>query len=231
VFLVGPSAKIPEGLKAFEHERPEQGALFTWFPGLVVDPLPEGQAIQLRKGSRIVAWTHFGPTRSPVSEQMDVGIYFADGVVSRIQKKLGILFVRELVIPPGAPNFTLRGKRRFKEAATISHFMVHMHLRGKSSQIVLHFPDGSQRTVFDLPRYRFNWQRYYYLAEPLTVPEGTVAEFVAVWDNSILNPFNPDPTAWCRWGKRTVDEMYGAAIFYAPEQPLATPLHVVRGRG
>ena len=78
-----------------------------------------------------------------------------------------------------------------------------MHLRGKSSKIILHYPDGTQETVFDLPRYRFSWQRYYYLAEPLSVPKGTIAEFIGVWDNSEANPLNPNPTVWCGWGWKT----------------------------
>jgi hypothetical protein len=105
-----------------------------------------------------------------------------------------------------------------------------MHLRGKSSKIILHYPDGRVQTVFDLPHYSFNWQRYYYLAEPLSVPKGTVAEFVGVWDNSVDNPNNPDPSAWCRWGPRTSDEMFGATIFYTPQEKLPVPLRVQNGR-
>ena len=57
-----------------------------------------------------------------------------------------------------------------------------------------------------------------------------VAEFVAVWDNSADNPLNPDPTAWCGWGKKTTDEMYGGAIFYIPKQKLPHPIRVENGR-
>jgi hypothetical protein len=230
VFLVDPSTPVPARRKTQAHTKAELGALFTWFPGLVIDPLPEGQAIRLQEGWRLAARTHFGPSGERRSERMDVGIYFANGYVDKEQKKLGIQFIQELVIPPGASDFTLTGERRFPEDAEITHFRVHMHLRGKSSKVVLHYPDGTRQTVFDLPRYHFNWQRYYYLAEPLAVPKDTVAEFFAVWDNSAKNPSNPDPTVWCRWGKRTVDEMFGAAIFYTPQQRLATPLRIERGR-
>ncbi len=229
LFTVGPRSKIPKNRKTRRHVAPAPG-LFTWFPGLVIDPLPEGQAIQLRSPRRIAARTHFAPTNKRRTEQMEVGIYFATGVVERVQKKLTWQFTKQLKIPPGASDFTLSGTRGFTEAAEITHFKVHMHLRGKSSRIILHYPDGSKQTVFDLPRYRFNWQRYYYLAEPLLVPKGTVAEFVGVWDNSAANPSNPNPRAWCSWGRRTTDEMFGAAIFYTPQNKLLKPLHIENGR-
>lgn len=61
------------------------------------------------------------------------------------------------------------------------------------------------------------------------VPEGTVAEFIGVWDNSEDNPVNPDPT-WCNCGERTVDEMFTANVFYTPQAKLAKPVEVEDGR-
>ena len=229
--LVEPSTEVPPGGKTFDDVSAGLGGLYTWFPGLELEPLPAGQAMLLRAGTRVVARTHFAPTRQSVNEQMDVGIYFADGIVEKLQGRLGIQFIWKIVIPPGSRNFTLRGKKEFREAADVTHFRVHMHLRGKSSKIIFHYPDGRVQTVFDLPRYSFNWQRYYYLAKPLSVPKGTVAEFVGVWDNSVDNPNNPDASAWCRWGPRTVDEMFGATVFYIPQQKLPVPLRVKNGRG
>jgi len=230
LFMVGPDQEIPETHKTEEHIELGTARLFTWFPGLVVDPLPDGQAIKLPKSWRVAARTHFGPQSKRITEEMELGIYFATGKVNRIQRRVGVQFIKEIKLPPGASDYTLRKKKTFHQAGWISHFKVHMHLRGKSSQIILHFPDGTSETVFDLPSYRFSWQRYYYLAKPRLVPKGTVAEFVAVWDNSADNPLNPDPTAWCGWGKKTTDEMYGGAIFYIPKQKLPHPIRVENGR-
>jgi hypothetical protein len=105
-----------------------------------------------------------------------------------------------------------------------------MHLRGKSSRILLRHPDGRRETIFDLPHFNFNWQRYYYLAEPLPVAKGTVAIFEGLWDNSIDNPNNPDPTVWCTLGRRTTDEMFGSTIFYTPDAKLPEPFRVENGR-
>ncbi len=102
-----------------------------------------------------------------------------------------------------------------------------MHLRGKSAQILFHYPDGRSETVLDVPRYDFNWQRTYYLTEAIRVPKGTQIEYVAEWDNSERNPLNPDPSAEVVWGGRTTDEMYGGIVYFSAER--LHPLEVVNG--
>jgi hypothetical protein len=227
-FIWNAKNPVPANGKTLDHIPPKR-ALFTWFPGFLTEPLPDGQAIRIPKGARIASRTHFGPTKEARSEQLELGIYFADGEIDSVQKPLG-LQMPDLMVPPGEPNYRHSASVNFLQAALVSHFRIHMHLRGKAAQIIFHFPDGTQKTVFDLPRYRFGWQRYYYLAEPMPVPAGTRAEFVGVWDNSADNPLNPDPTAWCRWGSRTVDEMFGGTVYYTPQRKLAEPLLVENGR-
>jgi hypothetical protein len=90
IFLVPPTTAMPPDGKTFDDVTSGVGGLYTWFPGLVVESLPPGQAIRLPAGDRLVARTHFAPTRTPVSEQMEVGIYFAEGIVEKVPKELGI---------------------------------------------------------------------------------------------------------------------------------------------
>ena len=53
------------------------------------------------------------------------------------------------------------------------------------------------------------------------MPKGTVAEFTAVWDNSLRNRYNPDPTREVRFGFNTSDEMMGGTITYViPDEEL-----------
>jgi hypothetical protein len=102
-----------------------------------------------------------------------------------------------------------------------------MHLRGKSSKIIFHYPDGRSETVLDVPRFDFNWQRTYRLTTPMQVPKGTEIEYVAEWDNSPKNPLNPDPTAEVIWGGRTTDEMYGGNVHFSV--PRLHPIMVEKG--
>jgi hypothetical protein len=52
-----------------------------------------------------------------------------------------------------------------------------------------------------------NWQISYEFAEPVVVPKGTTLEVIAHFDNSELNPWNPDPTVQVLWGSDSRDEM------------------------
>ena len=58
-----------------------------------------------------------------------------------------------------------------------------------------------------MPRWDFNWQLDYILAEPKLMPKGTVLSCEAHYDNSTDNPANPDPTKPVRWGDQTWEEM------------------------
>ena len=71
--------------------------------------------------------------------------------------------------------------------------MPHMHVRGKDMTYVAHYPDGRSETLLSVPKYDFNWQHTYELAEPKLLPKGTKLEVIAHFDNSTDNPFNPDP--------------------------------------
>jgi hypothetical protein len=83
----------------------------------------------------------------------------------------------------------------------------HMHLRGKSFQFEARYPDGSKETLLDVPRWDFEWQHIYELAEPKRMPEGTRLHCVARFDNSEANLWNPDPKTTVTFGLQTSQEM------------------------
>ena len=68
-------------------------------------------------------------------------------------------------------------------------------------------PDGSSQVLLSVPKYDFNWQGEYVLAEPISVPKGTRLECTAYFDNSKANAANPDATKDVRWGDQTWEEM------------------------
>jgi hypothetical protein len=69
------------------------------------------------------------------------------------------------------------------------------------------YPDGRREILLDVPRYDFNWQLTYELAEPKLLPKGTKVICTAVFDNSEDNLANPDPTHEVRWGEQSWEEM------------------------
>jgi hypothetical protein len=73
-------------------------------------------------------------------------------------------------IPPNVDNWEIGGEMLVKEAITLYAFAPHMHLRGKDIRYTLIWPDGRQQVLLDVPRFDFNWQLHYELAEPLKIP-------------------------------------------------------------
>jgi hypothetical protein len=83
----------------------------------------------------------------------------------------------------------------------------HMHMRGKSFKYELIYPDGTTEVLLDVPKYDFNWQTNYILQEKKMIPAGSRLRCTAIFDNSINNLANPDPTKAVRWGDQTWEEM------------------------
>jgi hypothetical protein len=117
-------------------------------------------------------------------------------------------------IPPGAADHVERGRLDVPRHADILAFMPHMHVRGKSFKYEVVRPGAEKALVLDVPRYDFNWQLLYRLAEPLHLPAGSRLEVTASFDNSTGNPANPDPARTVRWGEQTDDEMLIGYVEY-----------------
>jgi hypothetical protein len=60
----------------------------------------------------------------------------------------------------------------------------------------------------NVPKYDFGWQHRYVLAEPKRLPRGTLIQCTGVYDNSLDNPKNPDPSVSVVHGEQTTDEMF-----------------------
>jgi len=124
-----------------------------------------------------------------------------------------------LRIPPGEPNYAVPASAPVLLDAKVLSFMPHMHVRGKAFRYELARPDGSKQLLLDVPRYDFNWQLQYKLAEPIDAPTGSKLLATGWYDNSANNPANPDPTREVKWGPQTDDEMMlGYLEYYVPSQ-------------
>ena len=70
-----------------------------------------------------------------------------------------------------------------------------MHVRGKDMTYIAHYPDGTDETLLSVPKYDFNWQITYELAEPKLLPKGTKLEVIAHFDNSTGEQVQPGSDA------------------------------------
>ena len=176
-------------------------------PGTRPMAFPEGTAKKIPAGSQLVIQMHYTPCGTPQLDRSSVGLIFMDkDEVTHIAATTNTAD-HEFVIPPHDANFRSEARTTFKRDTILLSLSPHMHLRGKSFRYEVTYPDGRQETLLDVPRYDFNWQNSFILAEPKLLPKGTEMHCTAYFDNSQDNLSNPDPTEEVRFGPQTWHEM------------------------
>ena len=184
-------------------------------PGDMPLVLPPGVGRKIPAGSTLVWQMHYTPTGKEETDRSQVGLVFykGDQPPDREAETHGIADHR-FRIPPGEAHHQVESNMTIPRDAYLLSFMPHMHLRGKDFEYRATFPDGRSEVLLSVPRYDFNWQSTYRLAEPLLLPRGTRIDCVAHFDNSSGNPANPDPAETVRWGDQTWEEMMIGYIDY-----------------
>lgn len=183
------------------------GLIAAFAPGTPAFTTPPGMARRVPAGSKIVFQIHYTPNGRPEKDLTRVGFKFCGQ--SEVQQEIEGMGAQNFLfrIPANAPDHVIKASYQFKEDKILRHMLPHMHLRGKSFQYFARFPDGRRELLLDVPRYDFNWQIQYELAEPLFMPKGTILECIGHYDNSQGNPANPNPNTIVKPGQQTWDEM------------------------
>ncbi len=204
----GPQATRPSG----------PGTLIaTTAPGTNAMIYAPGSAIRIKAGSKLIFQIHYTSNGTAASDQTSVGMIFAPQPRQEIHNSA---FVNAFFkIPAEAANEEVDSAIEFKEDVHITALFPHTHLRGKSWEYRLVYPDGRSEVVLSVPKYDFNWQTYYVFAKPLAAPKGARLEAKAHYDNSGNNASNPDPKVEVRWGEQTWQEMQYSGITYYVDDP------------
>lgn len=219
--------KYPDGsgLKSPNMRGGLEGFFASALEGDDVYPFPAGSAKLLPKGSQLVFQVHYTPDGQARTDRPRMGLYFTKPgeQVTREAKSIAMHNVR-FAIPPETKGFEVRARYTFHEDTVLYGLLPHMHLRGESFKYLLMYPDGTHRPVLNVPRYDFNWQTNYKLAEPLFIPKGARMVGIATYDNTSTNPANPDPKRMVYFGEQTNDEMmigYMDVVTATPEERAA----------
>jgi mono/diheme cytochrome c family protein len=187
-------------------------------PGVVYET---GVARRLPANSEIILQMHYTTIGQATSDRTSIAVIFA----RQPPKKMltgGNVMALNFAIPPGADNHEVRASRVLRQDTLLTAMMPHMHVRGKSMTYTAHYPDGRSETLLSVPKYVFNWQTSYVLAQPKLLPKDTRLEVVAHFDNSPKNLFNPDPSQLVRWGDQTWEEMMIGFYTTLEDVPAAT---------
>jgi len=185
----------------------------TTAPGTNAVIFQPAQALRIRAGSVLTLQVHYTATGKLEKDRTSVGFVFAKQPPQQDVRSASFLGL-QLVIPPGADNHRVDSQIEFTQDTHIVALFPHTHLRGKSWEYRLTYPDGREEVVLSIPHYDFNWQTYYEFTKPLAVPKGSKLLAIAHYDNSANNKANPNPNAEVRWGDQTWDEMQYSGITY-----------------
>lgn len=175
-------------------------------PGSVPETLSEGQAKLIKAGSSLVFQLHYTTDGKPGRDRSRVGLILAREKPRERVMMLAAANIR-FAVPAGDPDYRVDARVTLHEDATLVSLLPHMHLRGKSFEFRVAYPDGRKETLLVVPHYDYDWQLSYYLERPLKLPKGSAIECTAHFDNSRNNPKNPDAEKTVRFGAQSWDEM------------------------
>jgi len=184
------------------------GGLGGLVPGRLYGLYEEGVARKIPAGADIVLQMHYTTIGQSITDQTQIGVVLAKEPPTKLRAGGGGQIPNiSFAIPAGHANYEVVAKQTINRDTYLSTMYPHMHVRGKDVSYTIVYPDGREEVVLNVPKYDFNWQLNYRLAEPKFIPKGSTLLIKAHYDNSKDNPFNPDPTATVRWGDQTWEEM------------------------
>jgi peroxiredoxin len=193
-----------------------------WSPGKSFARFPAGTGKTLKPGAVVNFELHYTATGKPETDRTEIGLYLLkEKPALNFESRLAIN--QELNIPPGESDVRTHATAGFKRDTMLYTLIPHMHNRGGWMKYEALYPDGRRETLLHVPRYDFNWQMEYVLAEPKRMPAGSWILCTGGFDNSPLNPHNPDPKKRVHWGEQSWDEMF-IGFMNVAELPETKPL-------
>jgi peroxiredoxin len=204
-----------------------KGFLAAGAPGNTWFVFPPGYAKKIPKGARLRFQMHYTPNGTATEDVSKFGIVLAKGESPR-EVQTFALGKPDILIPAGDANHKEWASQPVPTDVTLTAMIPHMHVRGKSFEFFLQRPNREKELLLSVPRWDFNWQYQYELADPLFIPRGSQLIVEAHWDNSANNPNNIFPLVDAHFGEQTFDEMFIGYVNAVPSKTAAetgTPAH------
>lgn len=182
-------------------------SIAVWAPGTGATRYPAGTGIRLHGGRPLVMQLHYNgglePDRTTIALET-VDTVQAEGVMTGV-------FDVSLSLPPGMEGVTESAALplpRLDVPVTLHGVYPHMHRYGRAMRAYWD-KDGASTCLADVPRYDFDWQRFFFYEEGVTLPPPGGGHFriECTYDTRGAD-------RELHWGEGTDDEMCIAA-FYA----------------
>ncbi len=203
----------------------------TWVPGMEPIFVPEGSAVTVPAGSRLVMQTHFNTVFAepePVNPEVHL---FTQPEPPENRVRAMTFANMNIVIPPGDSNsmhieeFTNRSDDSWQVLGVVPH----LHALAKRVLVDVRRPGEDENVcLVDIPNWDFNWQQDYRFLDDewVEVHPGDTLRLVCIYDNSpenqpVIDGVQQEPQE-VRWGARSVDEMCMA--FLIVSEPYTPPI-------
>jgi mono/diheme cytochrome c family protein len=201
---------LPERPRMIRASSPELGA---YVPGNGPMLYPQDTGVLVRKDQSFAFQMHYTTSGRAVRDVTRFGLYFHTEP-PQYALKTAVLANPRISIPANTKAHTESIERQFASNMLVYRLTPHSHFRGRASSFVAKYPDGTTEVLLSVPKYDFNWQTTYTLAEPKRIPAGTRIVHSTTYDNSTQNPANPDPNRIVPWGEQSWDEMLYGVVQY-----------------
>jgi tetratricopeptide (TPR) repeat protein len=183
------------------------GHFLGWTPGQAAPLLPRGLSWSLAPDSYLVIQLHMVPSGKPERIQPSIALYFTNDAPERTPVMMR-LSREDINIPAGDSRYIVEDSFTLPVDAEIEAVQPHAHYLAHEVRGTATLPDGSTRTLIDIPDWDLRWQHVYRYVTPFTLPKGTVVSMRFVYDNSAQNPRNPaNPPVPVSWGQQSREEM------------------------
>ncbi|MBU6318098.1 MAG: hypothetical protein KGS00_00475 [Alphaproteobacteria bacterium] len=196
-----PRAKIPGG------------SVGSYTPGAEAQVIAKGAGAPVPAGGKLNFQMHYTTTGKASTDRTQVGFYTLKTAPEYI-KRSTVIGDFALSIPAGEARHKEIAYLTFPADAYLYTLYPHSHYRGMHVELKSKTPDGKETMLLSLPKYDFNWQRDYDPIEPILVKAGTKLIATWVYDNSVHNKANPDPTINVTWGEQSHEEMMYFRVNY-----------------
>ncbi len=185
----------------------------AWAPGAEPMRTPDGTAMTVEAGARLVVQVHYHPlgpaadidrtavelmwTDEPGQRQAGFALIGNEGSAPELQPGPNDTGPSpEFVIPAGAKGHVetiIYENLQVGLDLTIWAAGTHMHWVGTDMKVLIRHQDGTEECLVQTPRWDFNWQRWYPFAGTLgqmpVFHDGDTLVLRCTYDNSLDNPF------------------------------------------
>jgi hypothetical protein len=192
---------------------------------------PADQAVKIPKHHDLIFEVHYTPNnRSAATDQSMVAFQWAkEPPKHEVLTTVFRVPIGGFHIPPHEHHFCFEDTYYFQHDVMIDAIRPHYHVRGKSFRLEWIVRDSKtdeitdRHTILSVPIFDPGWQRTYELATPFLLPAGTELLATGHFDNTDLNPNNPDPSAEISWGQQTTTgEMFSTRFKFRLAEEGAT---------